>query len=47
MNANAPGLTDEEREVFEQLSERYEDDPLGDVFEGVLQSDEEIREVSS
>lgn len=35
-------LTAEERDLFERLADRYDDDePLGDVFAAALQSNEE------
>jgi|GEM_PF-4020677 len=38
--SNTTTLTDEERSSFERLSDRFEDEPIGEFFEAVLQSDD-------
>lgn len=40
-------LTDDERELFEHLSEKFDDEPEGRIFDLVLQSDAKLREESS
>lgn len=47
MESEGAQLTDEERELFERLAERYEGEPLGRIFEIALQSSPANEEANS